>query len=95
MKVSLKTLPFCIKKNLLSDLKILPPKKSAFTIETPDYLPKQHTLCCWSGKRGSGKSVACANFVAVCKKLGVYDKYDDSKILNTICILHFPKPKYG
>lgn len=59
---------------MLSDLKIVPPKKSAFTIETPDFLPKQHTLTCWSGKRGSGKSVACANFVALCKKLGVYDR---------------------
>ena len=59
---------------MISELKIVPPQKSAFTIETPDYLPKQHTLCCWSGKRGSGKSVGCANFVSTCRKLGVYDK---------------------
>jgi hypothetical protein len=59
---------------MLSDLKIVPPKKEAFTIETADFLPRQHTLCCWSGKRGSGKSCACANFVQICRKLGVYDR---------------------
>jgi len=59
---------------MISELKIVPPTKGAFTIETPDYLPKQHTLCCWSGRRGAGKSVACANFCATCRKLGVYDK---------------------
>jgi hypothetical protein len=59
---------------MLSQLKVIPPKKGAFTIDTPIDIPKQHTLCCWSGKRGSGKSVACANFIRVAKKLGVYDR---------------------
>ena len=59
---------------MLSDLTIVPPKKGAFTIETDEHFPKQHTLCCWSGKRGSGKSVACANQIRVAKQRGYYDK---------------------
>jgi len=61
---------------MLSELTIRPPKKGAFTIDTDQYpdIPKQHTLCCWSGKRGSGKSVACANFIACLKKRGIYDR---------------------
>ena len=59
---------------MLSNLTIIPPKSTAFTIETDIHFPKQHTLCCWSGKRGSGKSVACANQIRVAKQRGYYDK---------------------
>jgi hypothetical protein len=50
------------------------PKKSAFTIETDDDMPKLHTLTIASGKRGGGKSVAIANLVKKCKDKGYYDK---------------------
>lgn len=43
--------------------KIVPPKKSAFTIKTPEDTPKLHQLLIASGKRGGGKSVAVANHV--------------------------------
>tara|TARA_R110002072_G_scaffold12548_1_gene54033 strand:+ start:102 stop:992 length:891 start_codon:yes stop_codon:yes gene_type:complete len=59
---------------MLSDLKVIPPKKDAFTIETDEHFPKLHTLTCWSGKRGSGKSVACASQIAIAKKRGYYDR---------------------
>ena len=59
---------------MLSDFTIIPPKKGAWTISTDIHFPKQHTLCCWSGKRGSGKSVACANQIRLAKKRGYYDK---------------------
>ena len=58
-----------IKKSIKTfDMKL--PSKGAFTIETEDDFPKLHTLSILSGKRGSGKSVALANFLKKCK-----DKY--------------------
>ena len=49
--------------------KIVPPKKSAFTIKTPEDCPKLHQLLIASGKRGGGKSVAVANHIK-----NLYDK---------------------
>ena len=50
-------------KKIPALFKIKPPKKGAFTIETPEHVPKLHTLMIASGKRGGGKSVAVANYV--------------------------------
>ena len=50
------------------------PVKSAFMIETDPDFPKLHTLMVCSGKRGSGKSVAIANFIAICKKKHYFDR---------------------
>lgn len=58
----------------LSDLKVEPPKKQAFTICTDPLFPKQHSLNCWSGKRGSGKSCACANQIRIAKERGYYHR---------------------
>lgn len=55
------------------DLKIKPPKKSAFMIQTPDDMFKAHTLMVYSGKRGGGKSVACCSYIKKLLDLGIYD----------------------
>jgi len=50
------------------EMKIKPPAKSAFTIETdPDFI-KLHTLTLCSGRRGGGKSVATANLIRIAKE---------------------------
>ena len=55
-------------------LKIQPPKKSAFTIETPENLPKLHMLLLASGRRGGGKSVAVSNLVRMYLEQGILDR---------------------
>jgi hypothetical protein len=55
-------------------LKIQPPKKGAFTIETEDDFFKMHTLTIASGKRGSGKSVAVSNIARMTKQKGYMDR---------------------
>jgi hypothetical protein len=47
------------------------PKKSAFTIDTPDDIPKLNTLMVLSGKRGGGKGVAITTFVKKLMDLGL------------------------
>ena len=61
-------------KNPLDELKIKPPAKGAFEIETEEHYPKLHTLTIASGKRGGGKSVGVANYVSACLKKGYFDK---------------------
>ena len=39
------------------------PKKGAFTIDTPDDIPRLHTLMVLSGRRGAGKGVSITTFV--------------------------------
>ena len=53
---------------------IVPPKKSAFQIETaPDFF-KLHTLCIASGTRGQGKTTAIVNLVREAYNRGYYDR---------------------
>jgi len=81
-------------KNPLDDLKILPPDKSAFEISTEEHFPKLHTLTIVSGKRGSGKGVATANYVRACYDKGYFDKvwcitptYASNKEIWDLCYL--------
>jgi len=37
--------------------------RAAFTIETPVNVPKLHQVSLWIAKRGSGKSLSCANYI--------------------------------
>ena len=63
-----------IKKTHIKNFKIKPPDKGAFTIETPEDIPKMHCMMMVSGKRGGGKSVATANFVRKLKDLALVDR---------------------
>ena len=47
------------------DLKITPPKGSAFAYETHPLLPKLHTVCLCVGKRGAGKTVAVTHLMSL------------------------------
>ena len=67
-----------IKKTKISNFKIKPPEKTAFSIKTPPDVPKLHTLMIFNAKRGGGKSVAVTNFV---KKLLDNDLIDRVVIL--------------
>jgi len=46
----------------------LPKDSNAFSIDTPDHLPKLHQLCIANGKRGSGKSIAITNLIRMYKE---------------------------
>ena len=63
-----------IKKTKISNFGIKPPKKSAFSIDTPRDIPKLHTLMVFSGKRGGGKSVAMTNYLKKLLDLKLIDK---------------------
>jgi len=63
-----------LKVSKIKGFDIIPPKKSAFTIETDPDFPKLHTLTIASGKRGGGKSVAVANLVKKAKDKGYFDR---------------------
>ena len=53
---------------------IIPPKKSAFTIDTaPDFF-KLHTLCIASGTRGQGKTTSIVNLVREAYNRMYYDR---------------------
>ena len=55
-------------------IEIVPPKKSAFQIETaPDFF-KLHTLCIASGTRGQGKTTAIVNLVREAYNRMYYDR---------------------
>ena len=55
-------------------IEIIPPKKSAFQIETaPDFF-RLHTLCIASGTRGQGKTTAIVNLVREAYNRGYYDR---------------------
>ena len=47
----------------IRDFDVTPPRKSAFQIETPPNVPRQHSLTIFSARRGGGKSVACTTYV--------------------------------
>ena len=53
---------------------IVPPKKGAFIIDTPEHIPKLHTLMMVSGRRGGGKSVAISNYVQMLKREKLIDR---------------------
>jgi hypothetical protein len=63
-----------IKVKKIKNFEPIVPKKSAFTIETPDDIPKLHTLMVLSGKRGGGKGVAITTYVKKLKDLGLIDR---------------------
>ena len=63
-----------MKRRKISNFEITPPKKGAFTIDTPPDIPKLHTLMLASGKRGGGKSVAVANFVKKLREHRLMDR---------------------
>ena len=45
------------------DIEIPKNTRAAFTVETPANIPKLHQVSLWIAKRGSGKSLSCANYV--------------------------------
>ena len=63
-----------IKKTKISNFSIKPPMKSAFSIDTPNDIPKLHTLMIFSGKRGGGKSVAVTNYLRKLLDLKLMDR---------------------
>jgi hypothetical protein len=63
-----------ITKKHIKNFEIKPPKKSAFAIDTPEDIPKLHTLMILSGKRGGGKSVAITNYIAKLKDNDLIDR---------------------
>jgi hypothetical protein len=63
-----------MKVKRVNGLDIKPPKKNAFMIDTPDNLPKLHTLMIASGRRGGGKSVAVSNFVRMLLEKEILDR---------------------
>jgi hypothetical protein len=63
-----------MKTKKIFELKINPPKKSAFMIETPEHLPKLHMRLLASGKRGGGKTVAVSNLVRMYLEQGILDR---------------------
>ena len=64
-----------IQKTKIRNFGILPPEKGAFTIETPEDIPKMHSMIMVSGKRGCGKWVATANFMKKLRDLGLMDRF--------------------
>jgi len=54
--------------------KVVLPKKSAFAIDTPEHIPKLHTLMILSGKRGGGKGVAITTYVKQLLDLNLMDR---------------------
>jgi len=63
-----------IKVKRIKNFEPLVPKKSAFTIDTPDDIMKLNTLMVLSGKRGGGKGVAITTYVAKLMSLGLTDR---------------------
>ena len=63
-----------IKKVSIPHFKIIVPKKSAFTIDTPPDIPKLHTLMVLSGKRGAGKGIYITAFVKQLLDLNLMDR---------------------
>jgi hypothetical protein len=63
-----------IKVKRIKNFEPIIPKKSAFTIDTPESLPKLHTLMVLSSKRGGGKSVAITTFVKKLMDNGLIDR---------------------
>jgi hypothetical protein len=63
-----------IRSKNVKGLDIIPPKKSAFTKETPPEFPKMDTLLIASGRRGGGKSVAVSNYVRNLLEKGLLDR---------------------
>ena len=62
-------------KTKIRNFGITPPEKGAFTIDTPEDIPKMHTMMMVSGKRGGGKSVATANFMRKLRDLKLMDRF--------------------
>jgi len=63
-----------IKTKKIPHFKVIVPKKSAFTIDTPEDIPKLHTLMILSGKRGGGKGIAITSYVKQLLDLGLMDR---------------------
>jgi len=63
-----------IKSKIIPHFKVIVPKKSAFTIETPPDIPKLHTLMVLSGKRGGGKGIAITAYVKQLLDLNLMDR---------------------
>ena len=77
-----------IRKTKIKNFGIKPPAKGAFTIETPEDIPKLHSLLMVTAKRGGGKSVAVANYVKKLRDLELMDRvllitptYDSNKTI--------------
>ena len=58
----------------IRDFDVTPPRKSAFQIETPPDVPRQHSLTIFSARRGGGKSVACTTFVKKLLEVGAMQR---------------------
>ena len=58
----------------IANFAIKPPKKSAFTIETPPDIPKLHTLMMISSRRGCGKTTSLTNYIRKLQDLKLIDE---------------------
>ena len=58
----------------IRDFDVTPPRKSAFQIETPPDVPRQHSLTIFSARRGGGKSVACTSYVKKLLEVGAMQR---------------------
>jgi hypothetical protein len=63
-----------IRVKKIKNFETIIPKKSAFTIDTPDDIPKLNTLLVLSGKRGGGKGVAITTYVKKLMDLNLIDR---------------------
>jgi len=63
-----------LKVKRIKNFETILPKKSAFTIDTPEDIPKLNTLMLLSGKRGGGKSIAITTYVRKLMDLGLTDR---------------------
>ena len=54
------------------DIKIL--NKSGYSIDTPDHIPKLHTLMILNGRRNAGKTTAITNYLHILKKNKLIDR---------------------
>jgi hypothetical protein len=63
-----------IKSKTIPHFNVIVPKKSAFTIDTPEDIPKLHTLMVLSGKRGGGKGISITAYVKQLLDLNLMDR---------------------
>ena len=63
-----------MQRRKIKNYEIIPPTKSAFTIETDDDFPKLHTLTLASAVRGSGKTTAVVNLIRKGQQKGYFDR---------------------
>jgi len=63
-----------MKTKQIANFSIKPPKKGAFTIDTPEDIPKLHTLMILSARRGGAKTTTITNYIRKLQELKLIDR---------------------